>query len=549
MTQRKPSATELPQGNNQRDDGEGAGPSGPFSPSNRGQPPEGRQPFRTSLLNMIGLALFDALAFYIMWGLVMNDRETAAIVVLFFTILINIIFLSDRLYPIRWLAPGLVLLILMVVYPLFYTVFIAFTNYSDGHLLSKDQVIAQATRRYFQPDYAVNYQMDVYRDPGSGQFLLLLEDPQGNFFTATPEDGVLPFQFEGDPPQEINGYQFIPNLARFQFLSQLERLQIQTNDVLINVTGASTAQQAVRRFTYNAGEDSITDRQTGISYTPVRGRFVDEDGRPLPGVPGFTTVIGFENFMRVFTDRSIQRPFFSVFLWTVTFAAGTVLLNFSLGLIFAMVLNDRHIPLRSLWRSLIIIPYTIPGFISVLVWVGLLNPLYGPFNIMLRELFGVSPPWFSNGTLTRIAILGINLWLGYPYMMIITLGALQGIPTDMYEAADLDGAGPWARFRHLTLPLLLISVGPLLVGAFAFNFNNFTVIELVNEGGPPIPGSTSPAGQTDILISYTYRLAFAAGRGADFGMASTIALIIFIMIAAITAVNFRFTRQLEEVMR
>jgi ABC-type sugar transport system permease subunit len=218
-------------------------------------------------------------------------------------------------------------------------------------------------------------------------------------------------------------------------------------------------------------------------------------------------------------------------------------------LIFAMVLNDRHIPLRSLWRSLIIIPYTIPGFISVLVWVGLLNPLYGPFNIMLRELFGVSPPWFSNGTLTRIAILGINLWLGYPYMMIITLGALQGIPTDMYEAADLDGAGPWARFRHLTLPLLLISVGPLLVGAFAFNFNNFTVIELVNEGGPPIPGSTSPAGQTDILISYTYRLAFAAGRGADFGMASTIALIIFIMIAAITAVNFRFTRQLEEVMR
>jgi ABC-type sugar transport system permease subunit len=313
MTQRNPSATELPQGNNQRD-GEGAGRAGPFSPSSRGQPPEGRQPFRTSIWNMIGLALFNALALYIMWSLVLNDRETAAIVVLFFTIVMNIIFLSDRLYPIRWLAPGLVLLFLMVVYPLFYTVYIAFTNYSDGHLLSKDQVIAQATRRYFQPDYAVNYQMDVYRDPVSGRFLLLLEDPQGNFFTATQEDGVVPFQLDdGDPPQQINGYDFIPNLARFQFLSQLERLQIEIGDVLINVTGASTAQQVVRRFTYDAQEDTITDRQSGIAYSPVRGRFIDEDGRPLPGVPGFTTVIGLDNFARVITDRSIQRPFFSVF--------------------------------------------------------------------------------------------------------------------------------------------------------------------------------------------------------------------------------------------
>jgi ABC-type sugar transport system permease subunit len=547
MTQHKPSATELPQGNNQRADGKGAGPSGPFFPSNR--EPEGRQPFRTSLVNMIGLALFNALAFYVMWGLVMNDRETAAIVVLAFTILFNIIFLSDRFYPIRWIAPGLVLLILMVLYPLIYTIYIAFTNYSDGHLLSKQQVIDQATRRYYQPEFAVNYRMDVYRDPGTGRFLLLLEDPQGNFFTATPEDGIVPYLLEGDPPQQIDGYRFIPNLQRFQFLSELERVQIEMGDVLINVTGPGTAQQAVRRYAYDRERDSITDRQTMIEYTPERGRFVDAEGRPLPGVPGFTTVIGLDNFRRVITDRSIQRPFFSVFLWTVMFAGGTVLLNFSLGLIFAMVLNDRRIPLRGLWRSLIIIPYTIPGFISVLVWVGLLNPLYGPFNLMLRDLFGVSPPWFSNGTLTRIAILGINLWLGYPYMMIISLGALQSIPTDMYEAADLDGAGAWARFRYLTLPLLLISVGPLLVGAFAFNFNNFTVIELVNQGGPPIPGSTSPAGQTDILISYTYRLAFAAGRGADFGMASTIALIIFILIASITAINFRFTRQLEEVMR
>ncbi|PZR97081.1 MAG: maltose ABC transporter permease, partial [Candidatus Chloroheliales bacterium] len=152
------------------------------------------------------------------------------------------------------------------------------------------------------------------------------------------------------------------------------------------------------------------------------------------------------------------------------------------------------------------------------------------------------------GTLTKVAILLINTWLGFPYMMLLCLGALQAIPHDMYEAADLDGASGWAKFRYLTLPLLLVSVGPLLIGAFAFNFNNFTVIDLVNEGGPPIAGSSTPAGQTDILISYTYRLAFSGGRGADFGLASAISIFIFVMVAAITAFNFRFTRQLEEVM-
>jgi ABC-type sugar transport system permease subunit len=483
-----------------------------------------------------------------MWGLVANDRSTIAFAVLAVTIVINWIFLSDRLYPIRWLTPGLVLLLLMVVYPLTYTVFISFTNYSDGHLLSKQQVIDQATRRFYQPENAVNYQMTVYRN-AAGQFLLLLQDPNGSYFTGTEADGIQPFEVSGEPPAEINGYQLVPRLATFQFLSQLQQVRISTETFEVNVTGPDAARQAVRRYVYDRAADAITDQQTGRTYHAVGGNFVDENGAALPGVPGFTSVVGLNNYARVITDRNIQRPFFQVFLWTIIFAGATVLLNFSLGLLFAMVLNDKRLPLRGLFRSLAIIPYTIPGFISVLVWVGLLNPLYGPFNIMFDNIFGVSPQWFSNGTLTKIAILGINMWLGYPYMMLINLGALQGIPTDMYEAADLDGAGAWSKFRYLTLPMLLISVGPLLIGTFAYNFNNFTVIDLVNEGGPPIPGVSSPAGQTDILISYTYRLAFSAGRGADFGMASTIAIIIFILIASITAINFRFTRQLEEVMR
>jgi ABC-type sugar transport system permease subunit len=122
---------------------------------------------------------------------------------------------------------------------------------------------------------------------------------------------------------------------------------------------------------------------------------------------------------------------------------------------------------------------------------------------------------------------------------------LQLISGDLYEAAEVDGASGWQRFRHMTLPLLLVAVGPLLIASFAFNFNNFTVIELFNEGGPPIFGSR--AGHTDILITYTYELAFGSGYGRNYAFASAISIVIFIMVAIITMINFRFTSIWEEI--
>ncbi len=118
---------------------------------------------------------------------------------------------------------------------------------------------------------------------------------------------------------------------------------------------------------------------------------------------------------------------------------------------------------------------------------------------------------------------------------------------NLYEAAIIDGASIWQKFRYITLPLLLITVAPLLIASFAFNFNNFNIIYLFNEGRPAIAGAQTPAGGTDILISYTYRLSFETGRGADFGLASAVTLIIFMITATITWFNFRFTGALEEV--
>jgi ABC-type sugar transport system permease subunit len=224
-----------------------------------------------------------------------------------------------------------------------------------------------------------------------------------------------------------------------------------------------------------------------------------------------------------------------------------VLTTFTAGLFMAMILNDPGIPGRKIIRSLLIIPYALPGVIGVLVWRGMLNENFGIINNFIADQAGVRIPWFSNPTWAKAAIILVNLWLGYPYMMLICSGALQSIPSEIYEAAAVDGARPWQRFSRITLPLLLITVGPLLIASFVFNFNNYLLIELLTRGDPPIPGSPVPAGYTDILISYTYGIAFGSNRGADYGYAAAITIVIFLIVASITLIQYRFTKQLEEI--
>ncbi len=137
---------------------------------------------------------------------------------------------------------------------------------------------------------------------------------------------------------------------------------------------------------------------------------------------------------------------------------------------------------------------------------------------------GWVPPWFSDPFWAKVGILLIQTWLGFPYMFVVVTGALQTLPNDIYEAADLDGANAWHKFQSMTLPLLLVTVGPLLVASFAFNFNNFTVIDLYNSGGPPMPNVPTPVGYTDILATYTYNIAFGSQGTQDYGYASAITM-------------------------
>ena len=170
----------------------------------------------------------------------------------------------------------------------------------------------------------------------------------------------------------------------------------------------------------------------------MEGTFTLEDGDRLS--PGFAVTTGLDNYRTLFTDPTLRTTFMQVFLWTVIFALMSVFLTFVLGMFLAIVFDVPEMPLRAPLRSLLLLPYTIPAFVAVPVWVGLLNPQFGVISQMIYAIFGWVPAWFSDPFWAKVGILLVQLWLGFPYMFVVVTGALQTLPNDIYEAADLDGA-------------------------------------------------------------------------------------------------------------
>jgi len=507
------------------------------------------------ILRFLGLAVGDAFALWFLYQLVIDGVWFLAAAISVITLGINVVYLRKDLYSLHWLSPGLALMVLLVVYPVVFTVYSAFTNYSDGHLLTKKQAIRLLEKEQYLPEGAPTYRWTAFRSP-AGEYALWLVSEDGKTLLTrpgVPAQEVTPGGADVGPideegiPQSISGYERLSRIDAVRFLSELGKLEFGEPPNTIKISSLDKAAQYQQRYAYDASQDVMVDRATGTAYRAVamEGTFTSAKGETLR--PGFQVTVGWQNFNRLLTSPALRGPFTRVFAWTIAFAFLSVLSTFAVGLFLALVFNDPKIPARKLIRSVLIIPYTIPGFISIFIWAGLLNPHLGVINTHLVKLFGWSPPWLSDPWWAKVGILLVNLWLGYPYMMLVCTGALQAISPDLYEAAEIDGASAWQRFWSITLPLLLVSVGPLLIGSFAFNFNNFAVIYLFNRGGPPMAGTLTPAGHTDILISYTFRLAFASGRGSDYGYASAITIAIFLIVAAITIFNFRYTRMWEEV--
>jgi arabinogalactan oligomer / maltooligosaccharide transport system permease protein len=292
---------------------------------------------------------------------------------------------------------------------------------------------------------------------------------------------------------------------------------------------------------------TMTDTESGVVYSASDdGRFVAPDGTALP--VGWIVGVGFDNFVRAFTDSDYQGPFWRITAWTFAFALLTVATSFLLGLAMALVFNDARLRGRSVLRTLFILPYAFPAFMSFLLWRGMLNsnPDYGIINNLF--LFGARVEWLTDPWLAKIAILAVNLWLSFPYWFLVCTGALQSLPEDLQEAARIDGAGRWRAFQSITLPLLLVSTTPLLIASFAFNFNNFVAIYLLTGGGPRFTDTSETLGHTDILITMIFQISGVAGGRANYGLASALSIIVFLVVGGISALAFRRTRKLEEIM-
>ena len=515
-----------------------------------------------ALVRLTVVALIDALLAFALPALISQRSWTLVALVGLIAVMVNGAYLHPRAQAARWLTPGLIFMLVFIVWPVVYTSYVSLTNYRTGNVQSKDQVIAQLERQVIQSaEGSVSLQLEVYRDQ-TGQFAFLVTDPDGNAYFGVPrersaEPSTTPLQSleelgasdtDGDGiPDQVGEFTRVPPLQRFGIADQLGSLildlpglgaaEVQTTSSARVVAGGS-------RYRYDPETDTLFDAQNNITCSADRGNFVC-DGNPID--PGWVTFIGIDHYSNIFANSAIRAPFLKVFAWNLVFAGLSVLLTFSVGLTLANAFQDDRLKGKAVYRSLLILPYAIPGFISIIIWRGLLNDQIGPVNDMINAVGLANIPWLLDPFWAKVSLLLVNTWLGFPYMFLICTGALQAVPAELKEAARVDGAGAARVFRTITLPLLLVSTAPLLIGSFGFNFNNFVLPFLLTNGGPPVPGASLPIGETDLLITFTFDLAISSGRGNQFALASAFVVIIFFIVAVISAFSFRYTRRLEEV--
>jgi ABC-type sugar transport system permease subunit len=439
------------------------------------------------------------------------------------------------------------------MYPILYTVNVSLTNFGFGHLFTKDQAIDQLENIKYLPEGAGAFTWTAYVSE-EGEFVLWLQGADGSSLLARPDEALATVQpgqegvgeLDGDGiPETIEGYERQNRLTILKYIEDLGEVSFGEGEQIVRVQTMDSAAELEQRYVYDPEADTFSDQESGVIYTAEEGTFTAENGDTLPG--GYWTYVGIQNFLDFFASPAVTGPLIRITVWNFAFAFLSVGLTFALGLAVAMIFNDREMPGRKLILTLLLIPYTIPSLISIMVWRGMLDPELGIINKVMESVFSWSPAWFTDPWWAKAAILMVNLWLGYPYFMLVCSGALQAIPKEIYGAAEVDGANMAQRFWRITLPLLLVAVGPLLVASFVFNFNNFNVIFLFIQGGPPIAGAATNAGHTDILISYVYNLAFAGGRGVQYGFAAAITMVIFVIVAVLTLLQFRYTQMWEEV--
>jgi len=493
------------------------------------------------------VAAIDCLALIFMGRLIGDGLIPLASIVGAIAIFLSLVYFRRSFSPLRWMAIGIVFVLMFTVYPICYTILLSFTNMSGGHLITKEQAIHRIERYdTFTPEGATEYGWVAYVSGES--YLLVLDDGEGtHLLVGTDRD---PRQISLDEFGTVGPDGYPVTIDRHTRLSQREvvprideigELEFNGPAGTIRVQSLRLATQALWIYTYDSETDSIVDNRTGMTYRPVNGTFTAASGEVL--VPGYSIGIGFANYWRFVSEERYAKPLGRIILWNFAFAIFSVAISFLVGVSIALAFD--RLPGKRLIRTLLLVPYPIPVLVAITVWKALLNEQSGMYTRLIG-LFANAPSFFTDRLWTRIALIVLNVYLSYPYFYILCAGALQSIPQELFQAAAIDGAGGMATIRRITMPMLLRVLAPLLIASLSFNFNNFTLIWTFNAGLPPQPDTIVPMGYSDLLISLIYRLGFGTANVANYGFASAITVLLFLFVGVMVFFQTRSTKAFQE---
>ena len=265
--------------------------------------------------------------------------------------------------------------------------------------------------------------------------------------------------------------------------------------------------------------------------------------------------VGLSNFTTMFSKNiggNWPKAFARVAGWTLLWAVLSTFTCFFTGFLFAVILRDKRIQFPKFFRTVFILPYAIPQMLSLFVWANLLNGTFGPINRTLQywHIIQQGIPWLSNPTVAKLTLVLVNIWIGFPYSMILTTSSMTAISQAQYEAAQIDGASRWQQFIHITLPLVMYQLKPALIMQFAGNINNFGAVFFLTGGGPNLMFGTNnltistQAGSTDLLISWIYKLTMNTPN--QYQLASVLSILVFIVLVPFALYNFTHTKAFKD---
>ena len=502
---------------------------------------------RAQIFKIAFMALIDAV---LVWMFIASTQKenastlTTVIGVIFLAV--NFVYFAKFTLPFKFLLPGTILLVTFVVVPVIYTIQMSGFQYKTGNEISKSDAIVQIVANGLSTDENSN-SYDMVLGMVDGKLSALLTSQLDQKVQLANEDGVQPL---ATGQYKLNEFGVAASIPGFEPISP--DYAANHEEEIINLKfplgggkfiapqGIDVAADLSQSLQYDKKTDTFKSLIDGTIYKDNhRGNYAATDDPNHTLTPGWRAWNAFENYTHLFTDSNVRGPFIGVFIWTISFALISVMMMFAIGLLLAVILN-QNIALRRFYRSILILPYAIPSFMSILIWQGMFNRQFGAIN----ALFHTQIDFFNSPTLAKMVILIVNLWLGFPYFYLISSGALQSIPSELEEAASLDGANSREIMTKIKLPLILQILSPLLIASFAFNFNNFNIIYLLTGGGPTDVLHGKTAGATDILITYTYKTAFGS-QEQNLGLACAISMVIFFIVGSLSIWSLRRSKVLE----